>query len=157
MDPLIESWDLHLETFEMKVSLNTQLTSTHLLKFQFVEMPSGLAPEEQPGFEEFLHNPALGGNATDEEIEFLRSLRFKHRRPTPLYYYRELQNLRDPLHFGETIDAAMPKRRDPDGVEKRMQLHSRKNAIERWAKNKVSPGKNRRRQRLPRAGRKDVN
>jgi len=26
-------------------------------------------------------------------------LRFKGKRPTPLYYYRELQNLRDPLHF----------------------------------------------------------
>jgi hypothetical protein len=26
-------------------------------------------------------------------------LRFKEKRPGPLYYYRELQNLRDPLHF----------------------------------------------------------
>jgi hypothetical protein len=26
-------------------------------------------------------------------------LRFKGKRPTPLYYYRALQNLRDPLHF----------------------------------------------------------
>ena len=159
MDPLIESWDLHLETFEMEVSLNTELTSTHLLKFQFVEMPSGLASEEQPGFEEFLHNPALVGNATDEEIEFLRNLRIKHRRPTPLYYYRELQNLRDPLHFGETIDGAMAKRRDADGVEKRMQLHSRKNAIERWAKNKVKPRSRKKSKTATpsRAGRKDVN
>jgi len=36
---------------------------------------------------------------TPEEIEFLKRLRFKANRPTPLYYYRELQNLRDPLHF----------------------------------------------------------
>jgi len=34
-----------------------------------------------------------------EEIEFLRLLRFQGKRPTPLYYYRELQNLRDPVHF----------------------------------------------------------
>ena len=43
-----------------------------------------------------------------EEIDFLRHLRFKNsrhlrfknsRHPTPLYYYRELQNLRAPLHF----------------------------------------------------------
>jgi hypothetical protein len=26
-------------------------------------------------------------------------LQFKNHRPTALYYYRELQNLRDPLHF----------------------------------------------------------
>jgi hypothetical protein len=29
----------------------------------------------------------------------LKTLRFQMRRPAPLYYYRELQNLRDPLHF----------------------------------------------------------
>ena len=34
-----------------------------------------------------------------EEIEFLRALKFTHKRPTALYYYRELQSLRDPLHF----------------------------------------------------------
>jgi hypothetical protein len=37
---------------------------------------------------------------TSEEIEFLNQLRFKDgRRPTALYFYRELQNLRDPVHF----------------------------------------------------------
>jgi hypothetical protein len=28
-------------------------------------------------------------------------LTFTQRHPTPLYYYRELQNLRDPLHFSD--------------------------------------------------------
>ena len=37
--------------------------------------------------------------ATPAEVAFLKRLKFKDRRPTPLYYYRELQNLRDPLHF----------------------------------------------------------
>jgi len=37
---------------------------------------------------------------TKEEVEYLTRLRFKKRRPTPLFYYRELQNLRDSLHFG---------------------------------------------------------
>jgi hypothetical protein len=32
-------------------------------------------------------------------MEFLKKLRFNGKRPTSLYYYRELQNLRDPLHF----------------------------------------------------------
>ena len=45
------------------------------------------------------NSPFLSGDATDEEIEFLKRLKFKERRPAPLYYYRELQNLRDPLHF----------------------------------------------------------
>jgi hypothetical protein len=42
---------------------------------------------------------SLSGDATEEEIEFLKTLKFKGRRPAPLYYYRELQSLRDPLHF----------------------------------------------------------
>jgi len=55
--------------------------------------------DEEPGFKEFLRDTSLSGGATGEEIEFLRKLRFKKKRPTPLYYYRALQNLRDPLHF----------------------------------------------------------
>jgi hypothetical protein len=54
---------------------------------------------EEPALLEFLDDPALRGNATDEEIAFLKRLKFNGRRPTPLYYYRELQNLRDALHF----------------------------------------------------------
>jgi hypothetical protein len=55
--------------------------------------------EEEPGLREFLQDASLSGGATEDEIAFLKKLRFKERRPTPLYYYRELQNLRDPLHF----------------------------------------------------------
>ena len=53
----------------------------------------------EPGLEEFLKDTCLGGDATEEEIEFLKRLKFWGKRPAPLYYYRELQNLRDPLHF----------------------------------------------------------
>jgi len=52
-----------------------------------------------PGFEQFLKDSSLSGGITETEIEFLRRLKFNGRRPSPLYYYRELQNLRDPLHF----------------------------------------------------------
>jgi hypothetical protein len=53
----------------------------------------------QPGLDEFLENPAMSSTATQEEIAFLKQLRFKGRHPTALYYYRELQNLRDGLNF----------------------------------------------------------
>jgi hypothetical protein len=52
-----------------------------------------------PGLIEFLKDASLNRDATKDEIDFLNSLRFRGRRPTALYYYRELQNLRDPLHF----------------------------------------------------------
>jgi hypothetical protein len=41
----------------------------------------------------------LSGGLSEEELEFLRKLRFKNRRPNRLFYYRALQILRDPLHF----------------------------------------------------------
>jgi hypothetical protein len=99
LDPLIESWDIDLRTFGMEIVLNRRLTSTQLMKVHFVEMESGRPLGEEPGFEEFLGNAAMSGDASEEEIEFLRSLRFKQNRPSALYYYRELQSLRDPLHF----------------------------------------------------------
>ena len=99
LDPLIESWDIDLETFGVEIVLNRRLTLGHLKRFEFVERGPDEPFDVQPGLEEFLKNRSLSGDATDEEIEFLKRLRFKQKRPTPLYYYRELQNLRDPLHF----------------------------------------------------------
>jgi hypothetical protein len=66
---------------------------------EFVENQSEQPFKEEPGFKEFLRDTRLSSDASEEEIAFLRKLRFKTKRPTPLYYYRELQNLRDPLHF----------------------------------------------------------
>jgi transcriptional regulator with XRE-family HTH domain len=99
LDPLIESWDIDLATFGIEVSLNERVGPGHPQRFEFVEREPEPDFGEEPGLKEFLENASLGGNATGEEIGFLRKLRFKGKRPTPLYYYRELQNLRDPLHF----------------------------------------------------------
>ena len=57
----------------------------------------------EPGLNAFLKDASLSGKLTREEIEFLKRLRLEGRRPTPLYYYRELQNLRDPLHFRAAV------------------------------------------------------
>ena len=99
LDPLIESWDIDLGTFAMEVVLNRRLAPGHPKKFEFVEREAERPSEEEPGFKRFLRDRVLSGDATEAEIEFLKRLRFNGRRPTPLYYYRELQNLRDPLHF----------------------------------------------------------
>ncbi|MDH3672543.1 MAG: helix-turn-helix transcriptional regulator [Gammaproteobacteria bacterium] len=99
LDPLIESWDIDLATFAMEIVLNRRLVPAHLKRFEFVERgPEGPFDDEQ-GLKEFLQDASLSGDATEEDIEFLKGLRFKGKRPTPLYYYRALQNLRDPLHF----------------------------------------------------------
>jgi hypothetical protein len=99
LDPLIESWDIDLETFGVEIVLNRRLTLGHLKRFEFVEREPDGPFEVEPGLKEFLKDPALSGDVTSEETEFLKRLKFKERRPAPLYYYRELQNLRDPLHF----------------------------------------------------------
>lgn len=99
LDPMIESWDIDIKTFGMEVVLNRRLAPGGLKRFEFVERVPPAAFSLEPGFEQFLRDKSLSGDATEEEIEFLKTLRFQGRRPAPLYYYRELQNLRDPLHF----------------------------------------------------------
>jgi transcriptional regulator with XRE-family HTH domain len=98
LDPLIESWDIDLANFAMEIVLNRRLAPGNPKKFEFVEKETDQV-EEEPGLKEFLKDGSLSGTATEEEMGFLQRLRFKGRRPTALYYYRELQNLRDPLHF----------------------------------------------------------
>jgi hypothetical protein len=99
LDPMIESWDIDVKTFGMEVVLNRRLAPGRLKRFEFAEQEPQPVFTLEPGFEQFLRDKSLSGNATEEEIEFLKTLRFKDKRPTALYYYRELQNLRDPLHF----------------------------------------------------------
>ena len=99
LDPLLESWDVDLTTFSIAFVLNHRLVPGTPKRFEFVEREPGFPQEDEPGLAEFLQDASLSGHVTRDEIEFLRRLRFKGRRPSPLYYYRELQNLRDPLHF----------------------------------------------------------
>jgi transcriptional regulator with XRE-family HTH domain len=84
LDPLIESWDIDLPTFGVEIVLNRRVARGHAKKFEFVEKEPAFG--EEPGLTEFLHDACLRGDATKEEIEFLRKLRFKGSRPTPLYY-----------------------------------------------------------------------
>ncbi len=99
LDPLIDSWDLDIATFGMNIVLNRRFAPGHLKRFEFVEAEPDRPSGGSPGLNAFLKDASLSGNVTQEEIEFLKRLSFKGKRPTPLYYYRELQNLRDPLHF----------------------------------------------------------
>ena len=99
LDPLIESWDVDLETFGVEIVLNRRLALERVKRFEFVERETTEPVAPEPGLEEFLKDASLSGDVTAQEIEFLKALRFKGKRPGPIYYYRELQNLRDPLHF----------------------------------------------------------
>ncbi len=98
LDPLIETWDVDLTTFGMEIVLNRRIASGDPRRFEFVETGPG-QPLIEPGFKEFLNDSSLSGTATKEETELLRNLRFNGKRPTSIYYYRELQSLRDPIHF----------------------------------------------------------
>jgi transcriptional regulator with XRE-family HTH domain len=157
LDPLIESWDIDLATFGMEIVLNRRLIPAYAKRFEFVEKESARS-EEEPGLKEFLRQQSVSGDVTKEEIEFLKKLRFNGKHPTSLYYYRELQNLRDPLHFQTALGRAqrkntrgqsqpsgsvvpMHKYQEADGIEKQLQLNSRKSAVQRWADNRGNPGK----------------
>jgi len=99
LDPLIESWDIDLATFGLEIVLNHSVVPGQAKRFEFTEREGEQPVSEEPGLKEFLQDPSLSGTATAKEVEFLKRLKFQGQRPTPLYFYRELQSLRDPLHF----------------------------------------------------------
>jgi len=99
LDPIIDSWDIDLITFGLEVVLNRRLAAGSLKRFEFAEQEPRRPFALEPGLEQFLKDASLSGDATAEEIEFLKALKFREKQPSPIYYYRELQNLRDPLHF----------------------------------------------------------
>lgn len=167
LDPLIHSWDIDLVTFAIEIVLAPRLAPGCSKRFEFVE--TGNAQEaEEPGLREFLRDKSLSGTATEEEIGFLKKLRFKGKRPTGLYYYRELQSLRDPLHFtndrGPTVAAPrkanrareggkssnqrkprelsvapMHKLGEAKGIEKQINAETRTAALHRWTLHRTKP------------------
>jgi hypothetical protein len=96
LEPLIDSWDVDLVTLDLTMTMNALLGGGGVRHFGFVERQPKRANE---GFREFLKDKSLSGMATVEELGLLEKITFSDRRPTALFYYRELQNLRDPLHF----------------------------------------------------------
>ena len=98
LDPMLARWDIDVATFDMEIVLNESLVPGRPKRFSFVEKDVDIDGDE-PGLIEFLGDTRLSSDVLGEEVEFLRNLRFKGRRPSALFYYRTLQNLRDPLHF----------------------------------------------------------
>ncbi len=76
LDPLIESWDIDLATFGMEIVLNRRLAPGHPKKFGFVELEPDSPVDQEQGLQAFLQEPSLRGDATEEEIEFLKKLKF---------------------------------------------------------------------------------
>jgi len=102
LDAVITSWDWDSVTFALEVTVAAgggERRKEGIVKhFEYAERAAA-DKEPEKGLTEFLHDRSLSGSATPEELAFLKALRFTDRHPTALYFYRELQNLRDPLHF----------------------------------------------------------
>jgi transcriptional regulator with XRE-family HTH domain len=111
LDPLIESWDIEFESFGMEIVLNRRLTRSHIKRLEFREAEPEVSSEVEPGLKEFLNDARLSAGITEDETAFLKSLSPDGKRPSALYYYRELQNLRDPLNF---LPASIGMRRQPE-------------------------------------------
>lgn len=105
LDPLIDTWDINLVTFGIKIGLNRRLGQERRKRFDFIERDDGSPVGEERGLRSFRQDRALSGDVTEEEMEVLKKLTFTGRRPTPLFYYRTLQTLRDPLNFHPTATA----------------------------------------------------
>jgi transcriptional regulator with XRE-family HTH domain len=98
LDPLIQSWDFDFVYFTVQVHLAGGASRRFGFHEESSEEP---AVADEPALRAFLQD-TLSAGVTVEEIESLRRMRFSaSRKPTELFYYRALQNLRDPLHFRE--------------------------------------------------------
>lgn len=102
LDPIIDAWDIDLKTFGMSVMPNARFTAAGAKRFEFAEQKPAEPAAIEPGLALFLKDASLSAGVTEEEVAFLKALKLTGKRPSPLYYYRELQNLRDPLHFPST-------------------------------------------------------
>ncbi len=102
LEPLLRSWDIDLDSFDLVIKLNRDLVDDPLRTFALVEAPESGEEREERGLAEFLEDQGLSRDVTEEEVALLRRHRFDGRRPTKMYYYRALQNLRDPLHFSDS-------------------------------------------------------
>jgi len=96
LSPLLARWDIDLFTFDMEIVLNERLVPGQPRKFAFIERD---VDGDEPGLTAFIADIALGADVKADEIEILRRLRFKGKRPNAMFYYRVLQTLRDPVHF----------------------------------------------------------
>ncbi len=113
LDPLIESWNIEFDSFCMEIVLNRRLARSHLKKLEFREADSEPPFEVEPALKEFLSDAKLSEGITEAETVFLKRLRLNGKRPSLLYYYRELQNLRDPLNFLPVSIKKEPERDTP--------------------------------------------
>ena len=104
LDLFIDRWNIDFSTFTVEISTDRKLTPGYEKIFELTETEEQFPGDSQPGFRNFLSHPTLSGDATDSEIDFLRRLKFGRKNPTALFYYRALQNLRDPLHFEQPED-----------------------------------------------------
>ncbi len=108
LDPIIDSWDIDLRSFGMVVVPNCRLTAANLKRFEFAEQEPPQPVAVEPGLAQFLKDGSLSGDVTQEEIAFLKALKLRGKRPSPIYYYRELQNLRDPLQVPSVAQPGRP-------------------------------------------------
>jgi transcriptional regulator with XRE-family HTH domain len=69
LDPMIDSWDIDLRSFGIEVVLNRRLTAGSRKRFEFAEQELQEPVTIEPGLRQFLKDPSLSGDATQEEIE----------------------------------------------------------------------------------------
>ena len=85
LDPIIDSWDIDLKTFGMEVVPSRRLTAGRLKRFEFAEQEPPQPVAIEPGLEQFLKDTSLSGDATEEEVAFLKALKLRGKRPSPIY------------------------------------------------------------------------
>lgn len=101
LDPLVDSWDIELPLLRMHITLNDDLVRNPRRTYAFQELAPADPCKPPTGLRDFLQDPSLSADVTEDELRLLGQQTFDTRQPTKFYYYRALQNLRDPVHFSD--------------------------------------------------------
>ena len=55
-------------------------------RFEFAEKQAEQTVLVEPGLEQFLRDASSSGDATEEETEFLKALKVRGKKPSPIYH-----------------------------------------------------------------------
>ena len=94
IDPLVRLWTFDVDAFVLHVRLTTGVART----FVFGEdVKQQKAADDPAGLRAFLRDERLSASVTADEMHILRGVHVPS--ANAVFYYRILQNLRDPLNF----------------------------------------------------------
>ena len=134
LEPVIKSWDIDLKTFGIEIILNKGMAARAVRRTRICRNRRCRKLRTNPGFQGVLAYCGIERRCEQGRTRLPREPPLQAASPSPLYFYRELQSLRDALHFPEDSSSGM-QNRNFHGSDSPAQVQSRKRTIRPWVRN----------------------